>query len=181
MTNYRSLLIEARNALRSFGAAVDHTTILKIERALCQADETPSNQNPEMLRAAAVEFVGRYMRERNDSPGAVDCFRAGVEWARGAAELPENVKRPSPLLTKNRSLREALRETWDELHSEKCTNVNNCTSFGGTQPCYCPPPPELADEPGERLCACIPQMNRTWKYCTDCGGRVPENRPAEPT
>lgn len=38
---------------------------------------------------------------------------------------------------------------------------------------------ESRDEPGERHCACIAQMARTWKYCTDCGGRIPQNRPAE--
>lgn len=35
-----------------------------------------------------------------------------------------------------------------------------------------------AAEPSERLCACVPQMARPWKYCTDCGGRIPENREA---
>jgi hypothetical protein len=59
------------------------------------------------------------------------------------------------MTTKLRSLRDALRETWEEIHAEKCTNTNDCRSFGGSAVCYCQPPPELSAEPSaERKAVC---------------------------
>lgn len=42
-----------------------------------------------------------------------------------------------------RSMRDAFETTWQELHAEKCTNMDDCASFGGTKECSCPRPPEL--------------------------------------
>lgn len=80
-------------------------------------------------------------------------------------------------MTNLRSMRDAFEETWHELHSEKCTNMDDCASFGGTKKCYCPRPPELSAEPA---CAHANMRRVDGFLCTDCGGYRPLDEPEAP-
>jgi len=72
------------------------------------------------------------------------------------------------LYRENGRLRKVLRHVLDSVPltlKEPCPTCNEAERLANGSDA----------EATERFCACIPMAPRSWKYCQDCGGRIPEN------
>lgn len=54
------------------------------------------------------------------------------------------------LRSENAALREEAETWWKEAHDEACTNMKDCTSYGGNKECY-RPRPEILKRPNAQL------------------------------